>query len=217
MEKLDAALNNMSHGLCMFGPDNRLLLWNDRYVKMYRLAPDRLRVGCTLDEMLEARKAAGTAYQDLGQYGSRLLTATTTRNPDNLVAQLEDGRIVNVSYRPAQNGCRVSTHEDITERGRFRTGYSSLSHLQDFPFDKIKIDQTFISRIGDSFQAGAIIHAILRLGRTLALPVIAEGVETEEQRALLAREGCQVQGYLIGRPEPIAHYRHLVVGLCRHA
>jgi PAS domain-containing protein len=66
MEKLDAALNSMSHGLCMFGPDNRLLPWNDRYVKMYRLAPDRLRVGCTLDDMLEARKAAGTAHCDLG-------------------------------------------------------------------------------------------------------------------------------------------------------
>jgi PAS domain-containing protein len=82
IEKLDAALNNMSHGLCMFGPDNRLLLWNDRYVKMYRPAPDRLRVGCTLDEMLEARKAAGTAYRDLGQYGSKLLKAMTTRSPD---------------------------------------------------------------------------------------------------------------------------------------
>ncbi|MEH2521914.1 PAS domain-containing protein [Bradyrhizobium sp. AZCC 1610] len=102
MEKLDAALNNMSHGLCMFGPDDRLLLWNDRYVKMYKLAPDRLRVGCTLDEMLEARKAAGTAYRDLGQYGSKLLRAMTTRSPDNLVAQLDDGRIVNVSYRPTQ-------------------------------------------------------------------------------------------------------------------
>jgi len=54
IEKLDAAFNNMSHGPCMFGPDNRLLLWNDRYVKMYRLAPDCQRVGCTLDEMLEA-------------------------------------------------------------------------------------------------------------------------------------------------------------------
>jgi PAS domain-containing protein len=96
MEKLDAALSNMSHGLCMFGPDNRLLLWNDRYVKMYKLAPDRLRVGCTLDEMLEARKAAGTTYRDLGQYGSKLLMAMTTRSPDNLVAQLDDGRIVNV-------------------------------------------------------------------------------------------------------------------------
>ena len=83
MEKLDAALNNMSHGLCMFGPDNRLLLWNDRYVKMYKLAPDSLRVGCTLDEMLEARKAAGTAYRDLGQYGSKLHEVITTRSPDS--------------------------------------------------------------------------------------------------------------------------------------
>jgi PAS domain-containing protein len=116
MEKLDATLNNMSHGLCMFGPDNRLLLWNERYVKMYRLAPDRLRVGSTLDEMLEARKAAGTAYRDLGHYGSKLREVITTRSPDNLVAQLDDGRIVNVSYRPTQNGCWVSTHEDITER-----------------------------------------------------------------------------------------------------
>ena len=95
----------------------------------------------------------------------------------------------------------------------FGTGYSSLAYLQDFPFDKIKIDQTFISKIGDSFQAGTIIRSILELGRTLALPVIAEGVETEEQRAFLTRQGCQVQGYLIGRPEPIAHYRHLVAGL----
>ncbi len=126
MEKLDAALNNMSHGLCMFGPDNRLLLWNDRYVKMYKLPPGYLRVGCTLDEMLEARKAAGTAYRDLGQYGSKLQAAVTTRNPDNLVAQLDDGRIVNVSYRPTQNGCWVSTHEDITERAQ---NEARIAHL----------------------------------------------------------------------------------------
>ena len=72
----------------------------------------------------------------------------------------------------------------------FGTGYSSLSYLQAFPFDKIKIDQTFIARIGNNFQAAAIIHAILGLGRALALPVIAEGVETEEQLAFLAEEGC---------------------------
>jgi diguanylate cyclase (GGDEF)-like protein len=544
MEKLDAALNNMSHGLCMFGSDNRLLLWNDLYVNMYRLAPERLRVGSTLDEMLEARKAAGTAYRDIGEYQSKLAIALSTRAPTSLSAELKDGRIVRVCYRPTQNGCWVSTHEDITERAQaeariahlayhdqltglpnraafnehiagvlrtatgtasfavlcvdidrfkeinevygpsvgdrflveiarrltsackgsflarlgadefivispdgpqpataqklcadlsavfdqpvridgyeiesgltigasvypqhgadadslvanaetalyrakadqrgsvrffepamghqirerhalqhdvgvalaknelelhfqpqalpdgkifgfeallrwrhpqrglvppsqfiplaeeigavgpidewvlreacreaaswrqplsiavnlspvdfrrgdvaatilatlsetgldpqrleveitegvlfedceralailrrikglgvriamddFGTGYSSLSYLQDFPFDKIKIDRTFIARIGDSFQAGAIIQAILRLGRTLAMPVIAEGVETKEQRAFLAREGCQLQGYLIGRPEPLARYRHLVARL----
>jgi diguanylate cyclase (GGDEF)-like protein len=545
MEKLDAALNNMSHGLCMFGPDDRLLLWNDRYVKMYKIAPGRLFVGCTLDEMLEARKAAGTAYRDLGQYGSKLQTAITTRNADNLVAELADGRIVNVSYRPTQNGCWVSTHEDITERAQneariahlayhdqltglpnraafnehvanaclkaaagnapfallcldldqfkdindvyghsagdrflvevgsrlkaacdgaflarlgadefivvssdgpqpaaaealcarlhavlnhpvgvdgheiegaftigasvyprdgadmdslianaeaalyrakidqrgssrffepamgrqirekralqhdvaaalaknelelyfqpqvaaggeifgfevllrwrhpargmvppglfiplaeetgaigaidewvlreacreaatwqrplsiavnlspvdfrrgdvpamilsilletgldpkrleieitegvlfedferalsilrriknlgvriamddFGTGYSSLSYLQAFPFDKIKIDQSFTAKIGSSFEAAAIIDATLGLSRALGLPVIAEGVETEEQRAFLAKAGCGIQGYLIGRPEPIAHYQHLVMAM----
>jgi diguanylate cyclase (GGDEF)-like protein len=100
----------------MFGPDDRLVLWNDRYVKMYKIAPDRLFVGCTLEQMLEARKAAGTAYRDLGQYGSKLQTAITTRRPDSLIAELADGRVVNVSYRPTQNGSGVSTHEDITER-----------------------------------------------------------------------------------------------------
>lgn len=66
--------------------------------------------------MLEARKEAGTAYRDLGHYGSRLQGAIASRTMDSLVAELVDGRIVNVSYRPTQNGSWVSTHEDITER-----------------------------------------------------------------------------------------------------
>jgi EAL domain-containing protein (putative c-di-GMP-specific phosphodiesterase class I) len=93
----------------------------------------------------------------------------------------------------------------------FGTGYSSLSYLQSFPFDKIKIDQTFVAKLGKNFQSAAIIHAILGLGQALRLPVLAEGVETEAQRAFLAKEGCtEIQGYLIGRPQPIAHYHHLV-------
>ena len=543
MEKLDDALNNMTQGLCMFGPDDRLVLWNERYLKMYGIAHDRLYVGCSLEEMLEARKSAGTAYLDPREYNEKLKRAITTRSPDGLVAELVDGRFVNVAYRPNQNGGWVSTHEDITERRRdeariahlafhdqltdlpnraafrdhiektferasagsgnfavlcidldrfkeindvyghstgdrflteiarrlasacegaflarlggdeftivssagaqpaaaeelcvrlsavleapvrideyeipgsftigagvyprdgadvdtlvanaeaalyrakaeqrgtirffepamdrqirekrslqqdvalaleknelelyfqpqamtggdvfgfevlvrwqhpvrgmvspgifiplaeetgvigaidewvlreacreaaswpnplsiavnlspvdfrrgdipatilsilletglkpqrleieitegvlfedfdraiailrkikdlgvriamddFGTGYSSLSYLQSFPFDKIKIDQTFIARIGRNFPATVIIHAILGLGHALSLPVIAEGVETEEQLAFLVKEGCgEVQGFLIGRPQPIAHYRQVV-------
>jgi EAL domain-containing protein (putative c-di-GMP-specific phosphodiesterase class I) len=60
-------------------------------------------------------------------------------------------------------------------------------------------------------HSGAIIQAILGLGRALKLPVLAEGVETSEQLAFLAAEGCaEVQGYLIGRPQPIAYYRNVV-------
>jgi diguanylate cyclase len=87
----------------------------------------------------------------------------------------------------------------------FGTGYSSLSNLQSFPFDKIKIDQSFILNLESNPQSAAIVRAVLGLGRGLDLPVIAEGVETEAQLAFLAAEGCKdVQGYLIGRPTDIA-------------
>ena len=95
----------------------------------------------------------------------------------------------------------------------FGTGYSSLSYLQSFSFDKIKIDQTFVGNLGSKLHSAAIIRAIVGLGRALNLPVIAEGVETEAQRGFLVAEGCtELQGYLIGRPYPIHHYRNVVFG-----
>jgi len=96
----------------------------------------------------------------------------------------------------------------------FGAGYSSLSYLQSFPFDKIKIDQAFISKLETNADSAAIVVAVLGLSRTLNLPVIAEGVETRGQLAFLARAGCdEVQGYLIGRPQPIAHYRDVTSGV----
>jgi diguanylate cyclase (GGDEF)-like protein/PAS domain S-box-containing protein len=92
----------------------------------------------------------------------------------------------------------------------FGTGYSSLSNLRAFPFDKIKIDQSFIKSINVNPEAAAIVRAVLGLGRGLMLPVIAEGVETEEELAFLRSESCQeAQGYLLGRPQSIDAFRHL--------
>ena len=86
----------------------------------------------------------------------------------------------------------------------FGTGYSSLSYLRRFPFDKIKIDQSFIRNLDASGECMAIVRAVLSLGRSLGMRVVAEGVETEEQFALLQNEGCeQVQGYLFSKPVPI--------------
>jgi diguanylate cyclase len=138
----------------------------------------------------------------------------TGLNPQRLEIEITEGVLIDdferaiAILRKIKNlGVRVAMDD-------FGTGYSSLSYLQAFPFDKIKIDQTFIAKIGANNQATAIIHAIVGLGRALALPVIAEGVETEEQLAFLVTEGCnEVQGYFIGRPQPIAHYRHLLAGL----
>lgn len=84
----------------------------------------------------------------------------------------------------------------------FGTGYSSLSCLNGFPFSKIKIDQSFV-RSPESERTGALVRAILRMGESLGMETLAEGVETGEQLARLTAEGCgQVQGYLISRPLP---------------
>jgi diguanylate cyclase (GGDEF) domain len=83
----------------------------------------------------------------------------------------------------------------------FGTGYSSLSYLQKFPFDKIKIDQSFIRSLETNADSAAIVRAVTALGKSLGMMTIAEGVETESQLELIARDGCaQVQGYLTGRP-----------------
>ncbi|MFP5076725.1 putative bifunctional diguanylate cyclase/phosphodiesterase [Rhizobium sp. YIM 134829] len=86
----------------------------------------------------------------------------------------------------------------------YGTGYSSLSTLQNFPFDKIKIDRGFIDGVTRNPQSAAIVRSTLILAESLGIPVLAEGVETQEQLAFLAEEGCaQVQGYLFGRPQPL--------------
>jgi diguanylate cyclase (GGDEF)-like protein len=83
----------------------------------------------------------------------------------------------------------------------FGVGYSSLSTLRAFPFDKIKLDKSFMSELDGTPQARAIIRAVLALGDSLDIPVLAEGVETAEQLAFLQEQGCdEVQGFLLGRP-----------------
>jgi diguanylate cyclase (GGDEF)-like protein len=89
----------------------------------------------------------------------------------------------------------------------FGTGYSSLETLRAFPFDKIKLDRLFVSELEDSPQAVAIVRAVLALGKSLSIPVLAEGIETQSQLGVLLREGCdEVQGFLLGYPQARAHY-----------
>ncbi len=84
----------------------------------------------------------------------------------------------------------------------FGTGYSSLETLRAFPFDKIKLDRLFAAELESSPQATAIIRAVLALGKSLSIPVLAEGIETEQQLAVLRREGCdEAQGFLLGYPQ----------------
>ena len=83
----------------------------------------------------------------------------------------------------------------------FGTGYSSLGYLRQFGFDRLKIDRSFIQRIGDSASDEAIVRSIVALAEALDLTLTAEGVETAAQRAVLQRLGCRdAQGFLFARP-----------------
>jgi diguanylate cyclase (GGDEF)-like protein len=93
----------------------------------------------------------------------------------------------------------------------FGTGYSSLSYLHSFPFDKLKIDRSFIANVTSNEQTATIVRTVIGLARRLSIPVVAEGVEKEGQVSFLAAEGCEgVQGFLIGRPWPIDEYAEIV-------
>jgi diguanylate cyclase (GGDEF)-like protein/PAS domain S-box-containing protein len=135
----------------------------------------------------------------------------TGLTPTRLEVEITEGvligdftRALNLLRRLKALGIRIAMDD-------FGTGYSSLSYLQSFPFDKIKIDRGFISNLGASPQSAEIVRAVLSLAHALNIPVIAEGVETEAQRAFLAREACEeMQGYLVGLPDLIERYLDLV-------
>jgi diguanylate cyclase (GGDEF)-like protein len=144
--------------------------------------------------------------------------------------QLEDGRLPGIVRETlVQTGLSASRMEiEITETGLianyrnaidtikalkaigvtvtmddYGTGYSSLSTLQNFPFDKIKIDKSFVADVANCRLCAAIVRSTLLLASGLNIPVLAEGVESEEALDFLRKEGCpQVQGFLFGRPRP---------------
>jgi diguanylate cyclase (GGDEF)-like protein len=108
-------------------------------------------------------------------------------NPDEMTARLLELRAL---------GVRLALDD-------FGSGYSSLRYLQMLPFDKVKVDRSFVLALDQSANGGVVIQAIVALGRALGLGVVIEGVETEEQRVLLRLAGCnEMQGYLFAKPAP---------------
>jgi len=92
----------------------------------------------------------------------------------------------------------------------FGTGYSSLGYLRRYRLDKLKVDRSFVAELGESEEAGAIVRAIVAMARAMGMRVTAEGVETEAQRRVLLRCGCdELQGYLLSRPVPLNELKAL--------
>jgi diguanylate cyclase (GGDEF)-like protein/PAS domain S-box-containing protein len=93
----------------------------------------------------------------------------------------------------------------------FGTGYSSLGYIRSFPFDRIKIDRSFVGDLVESTESNAIVRAVIGLGRTLGIITVAEGVETAEQLRQLGAEGCtEAQGFFFSKPVPAERLRELI-------
>jgi diguanylate cyclase (GGDEF)-like protein len=138
--------------------------------------------------------------------------ASTGLDPSRLELEITEGVLIQDTARALDILAKIKELGVGVAIDDFGSGYSSLAYLQAFKFDRIKIDRSFIAALTSNPQAQAIIRAIVGLGRGLAVPITAEGVETEEQQAFLAELYCdEVQGYLVGRPQPIemlqAHIR----------
>jgi len=156
------------------------------------VSPLQVQQGAAFSEMVEETLAAS------GLAASRLELEVTEG-----VLVREVDRVLLALRRLKLLGVRVALDD-------FGTGYSSLATLRAFPFDKMKIDRSFIAGIATGSQDAAIVRAVIGLARGLGLPVVAEGVETEAQLSVLRVEGCEeVQGWLTGRPAPIESFAHL--------
>jgi len=158
--------------------------WPDATKVAVNLSPVQFRTKGLLNAVVSALAHAGLPAHRLElEITESVLLAETTANLTTL-HQLRD------------LGVRISLDD-------FGTGYSSLSYLRTFPFDKIKIDQSFVRELAERPDSMAIVRAVTGLGASLGVATTAEGVETEEQLAHLRGEGCtEVQGYLLSPPKP---------------
>ena len=137
----------------------------------------------------------------------RAILSETGLDPRYLELELTEGALMKQAELTAsilstlrESGVRVAVDD-------FGTGYSSLSYLRKFPLDVLKIDQSFIRQLSTTPDETAIVSAIINIGRSLNLRLIAEGIETSEQLAFLQASQCdEGQGYLFGRPMPSCEF-----------
>ncbi|GLR85591.1 EAL domain-containing protein [Bradyrhizobium iriomotense] len=158
--------------------------WPEEIGVAVNLSPVQFKNPNLVASVTEALAASGLAAERLEL---EITESVLLQNSEATLAILHELRA---------QGVRISLDD-------FGTGYSSLSYLRSFPFDKIKIDRSFVSELSTREDSMAIVRAVTGLGRSLGIATTAEGVENDAQLELLRREGCtQAQGYLFSAPRP---------------
>ncbi len=170
--------------------------WPDAVRVAVNLSPLQFRVGNLLSIVMDALKQSGLSAKRLELEITETLLLEKSAE---VLATLHALRAL---------GVHISMDD-------FGTGYSSLSYLRSFPFDKIKIDQSFVRDLGANRDAQAIVRSIISLGKGLGVTITAEGVETEAELSCLRAEGChEAQGFLFSRARPNAEIVELLRAQC---
>jgi diguanylate cyclase (GGDEF)-like protein/PAS domain S-box-containing protein len=148
------------------------------------------------------------------------ILARHNTNPQRLKLELTESMLDDNVEEIITKMSALKAHGESFSLDDFGTGFSSLSYLKRLPLDQLKIDRSFVRDMLTETDGGAIVQAIIALGQTMGLSVIAEGVETEAQRNFLDRLGCHnFQGYLFGQPLPLGDFERLasrnVLAACR--
>jgi diguanylate cyclase (GGDEF)-like protein/PAS domain S-box-containing protein len=171
-------------------------LWPDQVRVAVNLSPLQFRVGNLLSVVMDALRQSGLPAKRLEL---EITETLLLEKSSQVLATLHALRAL---------GVRISMDD-------FGTGYSSLSYLRSFPFDKIKIDQSFVRDLGANRDAQAIVRSIISLGIGLGVTITAEGVETEAELSCLRAEGChEGQGFLFSRARPNAEIIGLLQAQC---
>jgi EAL domain-containing protein (putative c-di-GMP-specific phosphodiesterase class I) len=141
-------------------------------------------------------------------FGDRLmaLVAGCGLDPGQLVVEITEGSLLDDPDRVGRLLDRLRDAGIDAALDDFGTGYSSLSYLHNIPLRTLKIDRAFVARLGqgDRGDSATIVSAVLAMARALGIHVVAEGIETLQQRDTLLAMGCELgQGYLLGRPAPV--------------
>ena len=171
-------------------------LWPDDVRVAVNLSPLQFRAGNLLSMVMDALKKSGLSAKRLEL---EITETLLLEKSSQVLATLHALRAL---------GVRISMDD-------FGTGYSSLSYLRSFPFDKIKIDQSFVRDLGANRDAQAIVRSIISLGKGLGVTITAEGVETEAELSCLRAEGChEGQGFLFSRARPNAEIVGLLQAQC---
>ena len=139
--------------------------------------------------------------------------AETDLDPARLEIEVTESLLITDSERTRRTLDALKSLGVQLSLDDFGTGYSSPLLLRNFPFDRVKMDRSFVTPLTESDNSAALVHGILGLSRGLGLPAVAEGVATEAQFNVLQAAHCaEIQGHLVGKPQPIGRYGKLAHG-----